>query len=235
MCRNKGVRAAGVWRTGWVKLLSPRALRALGRFNAAHPWDHNARYHRWILRQLPRRCSRALDIGSGSGDLARLLARRAASVTAVDCDPVITARAQELTPAELPMAFVVADAAAGFPAGSYDVISCVAAIHHLPSAEVLARSRRHLTPGGTLVVVGLYRARTPGDHLLGAVAVPADAAMGWLKNKGRPSPRPVSMTAVARPADMTFGDVLREAGRVLPGARLRRRLFWRHTLVRQNP
>jgi hypothetical protein len=38
------------------------------------PWDHNAHHHRWILRQLPRRFNRAPDIGSGSGDLARLLA-----------------------------------------------------------------------------------------------------------------------------------------------------------------
>ncbi|GGZ40173.1 hypothetical protein GCM10010344_00780 [Streptomyces bluensis] len=67
-----------------MKVLSLRVLRALERFNAAYPWDHNAHYHRWILRQLPRRSDRALDVGSGSGDLARLLARRAATVTAVD-------------------------------------------------------------------------------------------------------------------------------------------------------
>lgn len=215
--------------------MASRILQALERFNAAYPWDHNAHYHRWILRQLPRRYSRALDIGSGSGDLARLLARQAASVTAVDRDPVITARAQALTPAELPVAFIVADAAAGLPAGPYDVITCVATIHHLPFAEVLACSRRHLAPGGTLVIVGLYRARTPGDHLLGAVAAPANAAMGWLRNRGRPSFRPVSMTAAVRSAGMTFADVAREAGTVLPGAQLRRRLFWRYTLVWRHP
>nr|WP_275407750.1 Uma2 family endonuclease [Streptomyces coelicoflavus] len=30
-----------------------RLVQALDRFNAAHPWDHNAHHHRWILRQLP--------------------------------------------------------------------------------------------------------------------------------------------------------------------------------------
>ncbi len=38
-----------------------RLLQALDRFNAAHPWDHNAHYHRWILRQLPHRSGSALD------------------------------------------------------------------------------------------------------------------------------------------------------------------------------
>ncbi|WP_328741600.1 class I SAM-dependent methyltransferase [Streptomyces caniferus] len=218
-----------------MKILSPRVLRALERFNATYPWDHNAHYHRWILRQLPRRFPRALDIGSGSGDLARLLAGRAAAVSGIDADPVITARARQLTPATLPVTFTVADAAADVPDGSYDVITCVATLHHLPFAQALTRFRSRLAPGGTLVIVGLARADTPVDHLLGLVAIPANAATGWLKNKGRPSPRPVSMTAPTRSADMTFAEIVRETEEILPGARLRRRLFWRYTLVWRRP
>jgi 2-polyprenyl-3-methyl-5-hydroxy-6-metoxy-1,4-benzoquinol methylase len=218
-----------------MKILSPGVLQRLDRFNAAYPWDHNARYHRWILRQLPRRFDRALDVGSGSGDLARLLARRAAAVKGIDSDPVITAQAQRLTPAALPVTFAVADAISEFPAGSYDVITCVATIHHLPFTEALTSFRRHLAPGGTLVIVGLSRTQTLADHLISTAAIPANAAMGWLKNKGRPSLRPVSMTAPTRPADMTFDDILRETRDILPGARLRRRLFWRYTLVWNQP
>ncbi|MER5215180.1 class I SAM-dependent methyltransferase [Streptomyces sp. NPDC002838] len=211
--------------------LPHRVLRALEQFNAAHPWDHNAHYHRWILRQLPKRFDNALDVGSGSGDLARLLATRADKVQGIDSDPAIIARAQELTPSATPATFAVADALTGIPAGSYDAITCVATIHHLPFTEALTVFRRRLVPGGTLVVVGLSRARTPGDHLLGFLAIPLNAVMGWLKNKGRRAPRPVSMTAPTRPADMSFPDIVREARDALPGARLRRRLFWRYTLV----
>jgi hypothetical protein len=88
-----------------------------------------------------------------------------------------------------------------------------------------------LAPGGTLVVVGLARAQSPVDHLLGAAAIPSNVAMAWIKNKGRDAPRPASMTAPTRPATMSFPDIVREARRVLPGVRLRRRLFWRYTLV----
>src|SRR4051812_18038869 len=98
-----------------MKILSSRVLRALERFNSTYPWDHNAHYHRWILRQLPRRFRCALDVGCGSGDLARLMAERADAVKAVDSDPVITAQAQELTPSALPVTFTVADAIAEFP------------------------------------------------------------------------------------------------------------------------
>ncbi|MEU6383871.1 class I SAM-dependent methyltransferase [Streptomyces bauhiniae] len=218
-----------------MKILSPRVLRALERFNDAHPWDHNAHYHRWIVRQLPRRFDRALDVGSGSGDLARLLAVRAGTVRAVDSDPVITGNAERLTPPGLPVTFTLADATVELPAGPHDVITCVATIHHLPFRQALTAFRLRLAPGGTLVIVGLFHAQTLADHLLGMAAIPANVAMGWLKNKGRPSPRPVSMTAPTRSADMTFADIVSEARAVLPGARLRRRLFWRYTLVWKQP
>lgn len=211
--------------------LPPRVLRTLERFNAAYPWDHNAHYHRWILRQLPEHFDRALDIGSGSGDLARLLATRANEVQGIDSDPVIISRAQRLTSPATPVTFAAADALTGMPAGSYDVITCVATIHHLPFTEALTVFRRHLAPGGTLVIVGLSRAQTAGDYLLGALASPLNAATGWLKNKGRRAPRPVSMTALTRPANMSFSEIVGAAQHALPGARLRRRLFWRYTLV----
>ncbi|WP_217169914.1 bifunctional 2-polyprenyl-6-hydroxyphenol methylase/3-demethylubiquinol 3-O-methyltransferase UbiG [Streptomyces sp. AC512_CC834] len=215
--------------------LPPRLLQALDRFNAAHPWDHNAHYHPWILRQLPHRFGSALDVGSGSGDLARLLATRADEVHGVDSDPVITSRARALTSEEAAASFTVGDALTGLPAGPHDVITCVATLHHLPFTEALDAFRRHLAPGGTLVVVGLFRPQTATDHVLGATAAPLNAATGWLKNGGRRVPRPTSMTARTRPADMPFSDITEAARTVLPGARLRRRLFWRYTLTWSRP
>ncbi|ROQ63671.1 methyltransferase family protein [Streptomyces sp. 840.1] len=209
----------------------PRLLKALERFHAARPWDHNAHYHRWIMRQVPKRFGAALDIGSGSGDLARLLATRAESVRGLDADATIVARARELTAPAAPVAFTVGDALTDIPSGSYDVITCVAAIHHLPFTEALEEFRRHLAPGGTLVVVGLAAARSTGDRLLGVAAVALNVVMAWIKNRGRRAARPESMTAPTRPATMSFACIVGEAGRVLPGARLRRRVFWRYTLV----
>ncbi|MFH9063498.1 class I SAM-dependent methyltransferase [Streptomyces coeruleorubidus] len=211
--------------------LPRRVLRALDRFHADRPWDHNAHFHRWILRQLPRRVGTALDVGCGSGDLARLLAGRAERVHGVDADPSITARAREMTPTAVPVTYAVADAPAGLPDGPYDVITCVAVVHHLPFTRALEAFRDRLAPGGTLVIVGVFRERTPVDHLLGVASIPLNIVMALLKNRGRPAPRPVSMTARTSPADMTFPEIAREARTVLPGARLRRRLFWRYTLV----
>ncbi|GAA3789966.1 class I SAM-dependent methyltransferase [Streptomyces chiangmaiensis] len=209
----------------------PRIMRALEQFHATHPWDHNAHYHRWILRQLPRRFNSALDVGSGSGDLARLLASRAGAVHGIDVDPTIVARARELTAPAAPVTFSVGDALKEVPPGPYDVITCVATIHHMPFSDALTCFRQHLAPGGTLVVVGLSRPQSRSDYLIDAVAVPSNVVMAWIKNKGRKAPRTASMTAPTRPATTTFADIVRDARQALPGTRLRRRLFWRYTLV----
>ncbi|KUO20435.1 class I SAM-dependent methyltransferase [Streptomyces dysideae] len=218
-----------------MTIIPNRLLHALERFNAAHPWDHNQHYHPWILRQLPRRkkLGRALDVGCGAGDLARLLAARVAEmVVGIDPDPEIVGRARESTPADAAsVTFAVAAAPDGIPDGPYDVITCVAVLHHLPLTETLTRLRDQLAPGGTLVVVGCAREETAVDHLLSLVSVPLNLAMGWVKNRGRTAPRSVSMTAVTRSPDTTFADIAREVRRTLPGVRLRRRLFWRYTLV----
>ncbi|MEU4052005.1 class I SAM-dependent methyltransferase [Streptomyces olivaceus] len=129
-----------------MRPLPRRALQALDRFNAARPWDHNAHYHRWLLRQLPRRFGSALDVGSGTGDLARLLATRADHVLGIDSDPAITSRARALTPEPARTSFTVMDARTDLPAGPFDTITCVATLHHLPFTDITEATRATL-PG----------------------------------------------------------------------------------------
>lgn len=58
------------------------------------PFDHNDRYHRLLLRQLPRDCRTALDVGCGTGRFARRLAARGIEVHAVDRSADVLARAR---------------------------------------------------------------------------------------------------------------------------------------------
>ncbi|WP_037868685.1 class I SAM-dependent methyltransferase [Streptomyces sp. SPB074] len=216
--------------------LAPRLLAALDRFHAARPWDHNAHYHRAILRRLPRRPGPVLDVGCGSGDLARLLARRASAVTAIDADPGIVARAREASPAAA-VTFTVADALDREAApGPYTAVTCVAVLHHLPLAEAFASFRARLAPGGVLVVVGLYRETTPADRAVSLLALLANTAIAWAKHPvAGTSPRPLAMTARTRPAQVGLAQIRRTVQEVLPGARVRRRLFWRYVLEWKRP
>lgn len=206
-------------------------LGPVARANAAYPWDHSAHYYRWLLQQLPERVGTALDVGCGSGVLTRLLAGRAEAVHGIDADPQIIARARELTSPSDPVTYTVGDALTATAPGPYDVITCVAALHHMPFAPAVSLFRRRLAPGGTLAVIGLYDERALGDYLLGAAAVPLNPAVGWVKNHGRRATGRDPVAPRAIPATMTFADVARQARGLLPGARLRRRLFFRYTLL----
>lgn len=81
------------------------------------------------------------------------------------------------------------------------------------------------------MIVGVAQEDTRVQQLLGLASVPLNAVTGWLKHRGRKASLPVAMTAVTRQPDVPYTEVVREAYRVLPGVRLRRRLFWRYTLV----
>jgi ubiquinone/menaquinone biosynthesis C-methylase UbiE len=200
-------------------------VAACDRFNQARPWSHNNHYHRWMLRQLPTSVDKALDVGCGTGDLARRLSERAASVVAVDRDPTVIAHA--LTHAPTNVRFVQADVL-DLPADRYEVITCVAALHHLPLAPALTRLREWLAPGGTLVVIGLCVPATVVDHVWRAAGVPANLLVSWAHGR---APRPVAMTAPVKAPTMTLAQLRAQVAPILPGARIRRRLFWRYSLV----
>ncbi|MBE9171305.1 methyltransferase domain-containing protein [Pleurocapsales cyanobacterium LEGE 06147] len=52
-------------------------------------WNHNNRYHKFLLKQLPLHCERVLDIGCGTGAFSRLLAERCHQVVAIDLSPQV--------------------------------------------------------------------------------------------------------------------------------------------------
>jgi 2-polyprenyl-3-methyl-5-hydroxy-6-metoxy-1,4-benzoquinol methylase len=97
--------------------------------------------------------SRVLEIGCGTGHLARQIARRGANVTAVDASADAIAEARSLTASHLGIEYRVVDIERLAPRG-FDLVI----LHALPAPEVLARLADALPPGATLLVSGRHRA-----------------------------------------------------------------------------
>jgi SAM-dependent methyltransferase len=200
--------------------------------------DHNALYHRELLRHLPRTCERALDAGCGSGAFARLLADRAAQVDAFDLAPEMIAAARRRFGHQANLHFEVADFMER-PLGEdvYDVIASVAALHHVPVAPALTRLAGALRPGGTLLVLDLLDPR-------GLREIPRNA-LAWLVARGHAlaSGRPPVPTAVRLAWDEhgrrdrydSWPGIVRTYGAVLSGTRLRRHLLWRYSAIWSKP
>ncbi|WP_049576449.1 class I SAM-dependent methyltransferase [Streptomyces sp. SBT349] len=202
------------------------------------PFDHNDHYHRLLLRRVPADARTALDVGCGTGRFARRLAARGIEVDAVDPsrETVEAARAASARPGGNGPAprFRHADIAdVDLPRSHYDVISCLASLHHMPFATVTAL-RDALAPGGVLLVLGCYREEFPADLARSLTAVPVNAAARLAVAAGerargtRHAPR---ATPPVKEPGMTLADIRREADGLLPGHTLRRLLFWRYLLV----
>ncbi len=106
------------------------------------------------LDQLPPGTT-VLDVGCGIGGSSRILAKDYGfTVTGITISPAQVKRAEELTPDELKVQFVVGDALAmPFPDASFDVVWSIEAGPHMPDKALFAKElMRVLKPGGILVV-----------------------------------------------------------------------------------
>lgn len=208
---------------------SPTAL------HGRETWNHNNHYHAYLLRNLPEKCGTALDVGCGAGAFARLLSGRADYVLGIDISPDSVRIARERSQGYTNISFAIADATA-YPLADagFDCIVSIAALHHMPAEETYARFKRALRPGGTLVVLDLYQQVGLHDRLADVVAVPAHHVLSLLNNGwGRESIAQRRARVAHLKADryLTLSQVHRIAQDLLPGAAVRRHLFWRYSVV----
>lgn len=205
-------------------------------------WDHNAYYQRVLLRQLPRRCERVLDVGCGAGAFAARLAGRADHVDAIDKSAAMIEAARRRAPANVTCTLADVTQTA-LPAAHYDAIVSITALHHVRLADALGHLAPALRPGGVLAAVVLPRADLPREALREIVAAAANPVFGavfaGLRTAGRGDwygldPTDEAMPKVVDPP-LTTRRAREVAAATLPGVRLRRLLFWRYLLVWRRP
>jgi SAM-dependent methyltransferase len=203
------------------------------------PWSHNLHYHGAILRAAPAGCQTALDVGCGQGSLTRRLTTIAREVTGIDQDERSIEIAREHQ-GGASIRYLCGDFMdAPVEPGSVDLITAVASLHHMNVEAALPRMAELLRPGGVLVVIGLARIGSPADLIrevpsfAGARLHQAVSARRLRAVEGCLPPDYTS--PVIWPPPMTYGQTRRLARQILPGARFRRRLYWRYSLTWTKP
>jgi ubiquinone/menaquinone biosynthesis C-methylase UbiE len=202
-------------------------------------WNHNDHYHSYLLRQIPARCGEALEIGCGTGAFSRSLAARTGRVLALDLSPQMIRVAREHSERYPNIEFEVADALEWhFPTERFDCIASIATLHHLPVEIMLAKMRTALRPDGTLVVLDLYKAKGPADLLTSLLAMPVNLGLGLAKTGRMTPPREVREAWAEHgrfDSYLTMTQVRRVCAKLLPGAKVRKHLLWRYSIVWKKP
>ena len=166
------------------------------------------------LRFAPRAPRLALDLGCGEGALARALAKASGFVVALDRDPAALARA-----ARHPrVAYVRGDACASpFRPGAFDLVTLVKSLHHLPLEAALAEVARLVRPGGSAVIVGLHRLRSPEDFVRAA----GSKILKVVELGRRSREEPAEPVVMAMPRE-DLPAIRRALAALLPGSTLER-------------
>ena len=200
--------------------------------SAATYWNHNAAFHDEFVADAARRGGRALDVGCGEGLLVQRLAAVCEEAVGIEADPATVERARArlagVRGAVVRRADVLDPALRG-EVGVFRTVTCVAVLHHLPLEEGLRALSGFVAPGGRLCVVGLAADEGLGDRALSALSV----LPNWVASRWHREVRDIGVP-VAPPCE-SLREIRAVAARVLPGCRLRRRMYWRYRLTWDRP
>ena len=167
-----------------------------------------------------------------------LCVSRSQHVLALDLSPEMIRLARESSTQFPNIEYQLADVRdVPFPIASFDCIASIATLHHLPFPEMLLKMKAALKPGGVLLVLDLFEPAGLSDSLLNLLAVPVSATLRLIHH-GRLLPRREVRDAWAAHErhDLypTMSEVHGLCASVLPGAKIKKHLLWRYSIVWRN-
>jgi SAM-dependent methyltransferase len=141
-----------------------RTAKDYGRHRAGFPDEF---YERLTTKGIVAAGMRALDVGTGTGTLARGLATRGCEVVGLDRSAPLIEQAAELDrEARVAVKYVIAPAEeTGLPAASFDLVTAGQCWHWFDRPRAALEARRLLKPRGRLVIAHFDWIALPGNMI----------------------------------------------------------------------
>jgi len=196
---------------------------------------HNQHYSEFLLRQVRPNCQAALEIGCGKGEFSRRLAERSARVLALDLSPEMIRIARANSASQSNIEFQIADVTTyNLPTEGFDCIASIATLHHLPLGETLRKMKAALKPGGVLLILDLFEPQGVVDTLSNPLALLVSVILRLTHHGRLRSSREARDAWAAHEShDLypTMSQVRELCSEVLPGARIKKHLLWRYSVI----
>jgi ubiquinone/menaquinone biosynthesis C-methylase UbiE len=192
-------------------------------------WGHSIHYYDDLLAPMGTGLRRVLDVGCGDGHLALRLREVADQVVGLETHrrSLELAQARHAAPG---VTFVRGDMLqAPFPAGSFDAVTCVMALHHVDEEVALQRLADLVRPGGHLGVIGCGR-RTWRDLLWDSAGFVTHRVLSRRHGGAWSQESPMVW-----PPPHTWTEARSLAERALPGCRYERKVLFRYVLTWTRP
>lgn len=195
---------------------------------------------RWLLDRVPPKADTALDVGCGDGTLCRVLAGKGLVVRGIDISPQMIALARAHAGESRKMEFEVADIVSDHGFGTFDVVTSVNMVHHLPVEVAVPRLAAVVAPGGVLLIQDVLTREGLRYLALNVAGALAQRARRLL-SAGRGTRKAAHATALAY-QEHGVGETYLKPTEVdatyrslLPGAHIEQHLEWRYSVVWNRP
>lgn len=197
-------------------------------------WNANNHYDSILLKNIPDECDRILEVGCGTGNLCNLLAEKSNEVIGIDASPKMISIAKEQNKCRN-IHYVLGDyLKIEYPGEHFDCIISVATVHHLPMEAFLTKVKKELKRNCRLIILDLYHPGALTDYFFSAIAFPISKLHRLFHNHRLISSKEhdeIWKKHGQRDSYLTLNQVSELSEKNLKGAKIRRLLFWRYSLI----
>jgi len=201
-------------------------------------WNHNNCYFKYLIKFVPNNVETCLDIGCGKGELSFMLSKKSKKVVAVDLADKMIENARILHPNKN-IEYICGNILdMEFENDSLDIIITTATAHHLLYEWLLSFAKDKLKKSGKLIILDLVKAKSLSDYIIWGSAFIPNIVMNLIKNgrlqKDDAHSKEVWEWHVKHDTYMTMDEIKALAQKHIPTAEVKRKLFWRYSLVWQK-
>lgn len=198
-------------------------------------WTHNSFFYKFLNRHVPKDCRDILEVGCGLGEFTRIIALKSEHVLAVDLSQEMIRAAKLNSNAFGNIDYRIENILDYiWPDSHFDCIVSIATLHHLPLAPMLEKMAFSIKPGGRLIIMDMLKAESFTDYLLGALSFPLSRFLMLIKNGRIREPEHIRRVWEEHGKNeiyMRFSELRRVCNIHIPGAKMRRHLLWRYSII----